>query len=329
MNKMKRNGIILLAWALALTACSTMPKVIADVTMTLPPRPADSVAVYEVGADAPQNAVEIGKVRVTDGGMTPDYDCLYNNILSLAVKKTAESGGNGLRIDKHKEPSFWSSTCHRIWGTMLLLPDGAVKTGTLTTLQEIERKKDAELKEEAMKQLNRVKQTRNTPENIVKVNFGFSGMLSKFYLEDKVYSSKTGFDYSVAYQHLWQLIGFELNFESASFRFNKNYKNSITCFGPSLVLSQMFGKKFRYDFHVGVNFAHYEEKYYGHTGSENHAIFRLGWGLEYMLSKHLGLGVEMDYYSLKLNKPDDFQLSDNEFYGINRLNLTGGLRCYF
>ena len=100
-----------------LTGCQTAPKVIAELTEHYPARQADSVMVYELGDQVPAEAKVIGTVRVTDGGITPAYNCLYSNMVSLAVRKTAESGGNALRIDQHKEPSFWTSTCHRIWSS--------------------------------------------------------------------------------------------------------------------------------------------------------------------------------------------------------------------
>lgn len=97
-----------------LTGCQSTPRVIAELTEHYPARQADFVMVYELGAPVPAEAKVIGTVKVTDGGMTPAYNCLYGNMVSLAVKKTAESGGNALRIDQHKEPSIWTSTCHRI-----------------------------------------------------------------------------------------------------------------------------------------------------------------------------------------------------------------------
>lgn len=105
-----KNILISLFWTFLLTGCQTAPRVIAELTEQHPARQADSVLVYELGDSVPAEAKVIGTVRVTDGGLTKTYNCLYGNMLSLAVKKTAESGGNALRIDRHKEPSVWTST---------------------------------------------------------------------------------------------------------------------------------------------------------------------------------------------------------------------------
>ena len=104
---MKKNSIswlfamlMLVTMAFVITGCQTAPRVIAELTEHHPARLADSVVVYELGEQGPADAKVIGTVRVTDGGITPSYMCLYSNMLSLAVKKTAESGGNALRVDQ-------------------------------------------------------------------------------------------------------------------------------------------------------------------------------------------------------------------------------------
>ena len=87
-------------------SCQTAPRVITELTEKHPARTTDSVMIYEIGDSVPAEARVIGKIKCTDGGLTPTAKCLYSNMLALAVKKTAESGGNVLRIDKHKDPSF-------------------------------------------------------------------------------------------------------------------------------------------------------------------------------------------------------------------------------
>ena len=139
------NTFIITMCAIMLVSCQSAPKVIAELEGNYPSRQADSVMVYEVGEAVPTEAKAIGKVKVTDGGLTPTYNCLYGNMLALAVRKTAESGGNVLRIDEHKKPAALGSTCHRVWGTMMLMPDSLVNIDTMTSLQEIEMNKDKEL----------------------------------------------------------------------------------------------------------------------------------------------------------------------------------------
>ena len=63
---------ICFVWAAAvLTGCSSTPRVTADVTEQLPTQSAEKVVIYDINKSVPAEARAIGKVSVTDGGMTP------------------------------------------------------------------------------------------------------------------------------------------------------------------------------------------------------------------------------------------------------------------
>ena len=68
-TKMKKIAILWLAAMLA--GCSTTPRVVADVTEMLPSQSAEKVVIYDTDKSVPAEARAIGKVSVTDGGMTP------------------------------------------------------------------------------------------------------------------------------------------------------------------------------------------------------------------------------------------------------------------
>lgn len=330
MNKSKVISVALLAacWA-GMTACSTLPRVSAEPTISLPSRAADSIAVYEPGQDVPQGTQEIGKVRVMEGGITLTTKCLYANMLSLAVKKTAECGGNGLRIDEHKQPSQLGSSCHRIRGTMLLLPDSVEKRDAVMTLQDIEAKYDEELLAISKLQLEKTERMVNTPKNIIKVNAGVSWLNSKFMVGNYVYKSRSAFDYSIAYEHLWKMFGVGINFEQAKFSFDRGYKFGVTCIGPDFIFTFMLGKQFRFECLFGVEYTSYKEELYSLSHTDGNVSTRLGASLEYKFAKHLALGIQLDAASLTLDKPDNVVLEDDERWGIDRGNILAGLRYYF
>ena len=50
---------------------------------------------------------------------------------------------------------------------------------------------------------------------------------------------------------------------------------------------------------------------------------------EYMAAKDIGIGLQMNAFTMRLKKPDDFELKDNEFYGIQRLGIQLALNYYF
>ncbi len=169
------KGIVLLMTGGILTGCSVLPRVVADSTESLPSRSADHVMIYEEDTSVPVEAKPIGTVKVTDGGMTPVYKCLYGNMLALAVKQTAACGGNALHIDKHKKPSIpFGSNCHRIWGTMYLMPDSMVDADTPSVLQQLEEKNDAELLSMQKKYIHRSEQMFRSQRNIFKVGGGLA-----------------------------------------------------------------------------------------------------------------------------------------------------------
>ena len=310
-KKESMKMVLFSALAVCLTSCAMNPKVTADLMGTYPQRSADQVVIYEEGDTVPANATVVGKVKVTDGGMTGTLDCLYGNVLALAVKKTAESGGNALHIDNHKQPDF-VSTCHRIWGTMLLLPDSLVNNvSTMKTLQELEKKQDEELLGYIHNQEDRAKRARQTPKNIFKVNGGVSFLSSDYQIDYHTYKGRTG--YTTAYS------------------FDEGVKTSVNFIGPSLVFSTMLGNKslWRWDVSMSLGYGRYSEKVAGYKYSEGHFCAKMDMGIEYKVAKNIGLGLQVGMSTLKLDKPEGYELKDNEFYGIQHVDVLGGLRFYF
>lgn len=65
------------------------------------------------------------------------------------------------------------------------------------------------------------------------------------------------------------------------------------------------------------------------SDTEGGVAFRTTAGLEYMLSRKIGIGLEVVSLRLLLKKPDGFKLDDDEFYGFQQLTVLPGLRMYF
>ena len=51
-------------------------------------------------------------------------------------------------------------------------------------------------------------------------------------------------------------------------------------------------------------------------------------GLEYRVFDHIALGVQMNLYSMHMDKPDGIELEKGEIYGIQRIGMMAGLRIY-
>ena len=347
---MKKSSLLWLCVTL-LSGCQTAPKVVADLTEKLPARSADSVMVYMAADSVPAMAKKIGTVKVTDGGLTPTKDCLFPNMLALAVKKTAESGGNGFHIDEHRYPGFHGSTCHRIWGTMYLMPDSLITADTRSTLSDLEKYEEDVVLAKASQMITDIRDRRlNNPRNVVKVNLGPSWIISTLETPYRTYKSKLGFTFSADYQHIWRSgLGIGLNYEYFYATFDEGFNMHMHYIGPSIVGSVMLGQKWRWDTSLGVGFSHYREtirdgyqKYrpassldgyqihypvYDASYSENGVGIMLQTGFEYLLSEHVGIGLHFNFTSVSLKKPEG-KGDDYDFYGIRRFDPQLGIIWY-
>lgn len=328
---MKRtyNNLIIFLGAFLLTGCQSAPRVIAELTEHHPARQADSVMVYELGDSVPAEARVIGTVRVTGSGFTPAFNCLYGNMVSLAVKKTAESGGNALRIDRHKEPSVWTSTCHRIWGSMLLLPDSLVTIDAVSAIQKAELNQDTELANMARDQIKRYERASNNPENIISANIGYGVLTSDIVSYRHVYKKKGGLSADLTYQHFWKWfgVGGELNYFQTSF--DEGFDIDLFYIGPNVGISAKFSEKWRYEATLSFGYGNYKESMRGLSYSEGSFAGRLGLNLEYMCSKNIGIGIKINGFSMNLKEPEGYNSKEDGFYGIRRTDFLGGLRFYF
>lgn len=323
-----RNTLSIVA-GMVLAGCASAPKVIADVTEQLPSQPAERVMVYETEDSVPTVARPIGKVKVTDGGMTPTYSCLYSNMLSLAVRKTAESGGNALHIDEHRAPNF-SSSCHRIWGTMYLMPDTMVNGSASSAISQMEEKYDKELLDMAHNQIRLREKMFDNPKDIIKVNAGPSWITSEIVTYNRTYKNKMGFGFGIDYQHLWRSgIGLGINYMYHYTSFEGDFSATMHYIGPSLIGSIKLGSSWRMDAALGIGYSVYREAY-GMAGEESKsnvgAMVQLG--IEYMLSKRVGLGFQLNSLTMSMKRPDDIDTKQYDFYGIKRADAQLGLRFY-
>ncbi|WP_181307347.1 hypothetical protein [Rufibacter sp. XAAS-G3-1] len=77
----------------------------------------EEVRVFDLQAPVPQNAEEIGTVKVGDTGFTTN--CGWEVMLEKAKLEARKAGGNALKIVEHQAPNLMTSSCHRITATIL------------------------------------------------------------------------------------------------------------------------------------------------------------------------------------------------------------------
>ena len=94
MKKIIQSSVLYL---LTLFLGSCAPKVLTEIKSTHTPIvTAQEVHLYEVGDSVPQSAKLIGRVKVLDSGLSTQ--CQYDQVIALAKKETAQSGGNALAL---------------------------------------------------------------------------------------------------------------------------------------------------------------------------------------------------------------------------------------
>ena len=250
-------------------------------------------------------------------------------MLSLAVKKSAESGGNALRIDQHKEPNVWTSTCHRIWGSMLLLPDSLVNIDAVSAIQKAELNKDTELADMTKEQISRYERAVNNPKNVLSADFGYGIVTSKIVTDRREYKNKGGFSADLTYQHFWTMFGVGADISYFHTSFDEGFDVDLLYIGPNFGLGLKLGEKWRYDVMVSLGYGNYKESTWGLSHNEGGFAGKCGMSLEYMCSKNIGIGIKLNAFSMSLKRPDGFNLNKDDFYGIRKTDILGGLRFYF
>lgn len=326
---MKKFRIVFLSMAaLLMTSCA--PRVVTDMyTSEFAALSPDSVRVFLMNERVPEQTLAIGTVKVVDGGLAAKGS--FEQVLDLAVKATAKNGGNGLVITEHRQPDM-RSTIHRIWGTMLRMPetesDTSVVKGSLD--RALAQPADNQYMQAYQSPYEEIKKrNENAPRNILRFSVGPSWMISKFQVGERLYKSKCGIDVEVDYDHVWVSgFGIGVNYLHNYTSFDEGFDQRLNYIGPSLVMA-LPSDKWRWDMALGFGYCSYSESVGNLSYSESHIAPLMRMGLEYKVSSQIALGAQLNMITVKLDKPDGVELKKNEFYGIKRLGFQVGMRYYF
>ncbi len=306
-----------------LSSCS--PKVVTDIAKTYPATNAEDVVVYEVYDSVNVKAEELGTIQVKDRGFTTD--CGLDRMLGIAKSKTAEAGGNILKLTEHRYPDM-RSTCHRLWGTILKTDDTTAAAGHV-----------AETKARVDEYNRQALQSRTNIDmsgNVLMVNFGPSWITSNLYAPNRTYKGKSGIEGMVNYEHFWKKgMGFgidfayyQTSFDDMGDSYSGDYEITLTYVGPSFVFMQKPSDKWRFEYSLGLGYARYSENGdYIHNGFG--VMGRMG--VDYCISKHFGIGLNVNAVTSRFSRPDeaDYYMDKNEAYGIQRISVMAGLKYYF
>ena len=313
-----------------MTSCA--PSVVTDMyTNNYEAISPDSVRVFMANEEVPSHTLAIGEVKVIDRGFAIKGS--YEHVLDLAVKATAKNGGNGLVITEHRFPDM-RSTIHRIWGTMLRMPQSVRDSSVAkeSFRQALAQSENDEFKQVYQEYLHRKQikeQLEQAPRNILRFSVGPSWLMSKYQIGNRLYESKCGIDIETEYDHIWKTgFGIGINYLHNYTSFDEGITMRLNYIGPSFVMALPY-KNTRWDVAFGMGYSNYSESIDRISYSESHIapLIRMGW--EYQVNKQMALGIQMNMITIKLDKPDDVVLEKDEFYGIQRLGIQAGVRYYF
>lgn len=193
------------------------------------------------------------------------------------------------------------------------------------------------------------------PETVLKLDAGVSFITSKVYVYNfsdegvHVYRWKPEFSAKFDFEHYWKSgwgVGFNIIYNNTSFDGGidryfiapQDYLLQQWYVGPCGNYRLRLGDKWQFSASVGLGYAHCWEELnedykdnYGGLGIMEKA------GLEYMLSPHVGLGLELTELMTFLNRPDTAKErqslynddSSYDFNGFFHLGLMAGVRFYF
>lgn len=327
-----RNFYLLLGTAVLLLAQSCAPKVLTRVQKSYPALDANApVAVFGIEELPPQSAERLGSVEVKDTGFS--NNCTYPQVIGLASSATREAGGNALHLTYHRKPSAWGSTCHRIGGWMLHIPDSdsTLNLSAHNAAAQAETYRQTPVRPRA--------QIRRTTLHVspgygfitskMKVLDGITGNFKEgFHLDagiDRV--SRSGLGGGVRYAGLFTKGSYSDMVERGAYLMRLHYV------APEFV-ARTTTRSGKWGFHaaIGFGYARYTEQWKSKSESLNGIGFHAGLGAEYRITRYVGLGIQAMAYSTRFKMMDDLvgQLyDDNTKGGIEVIAVNGGIRFYF
>lgn len=313
---MKTNQLLLaLFMAFLLTGCA--PRVVTHVTKSYPANvPGDAVRLYEVGQELPPSAEVIGNVSVKDNGFSTR--CNYEQVVSLAIKATAKNGGNALALTKHQKPSPLWSSCHQISGDMLRLSD-SVSYQQAPVWVESDRNV----------QVNKKPHQFNT----IYANIGYAFITTKFSLPAGASGNpKNGLDWQIGYDWVSRS-GFGAGLLYSGYKSSYHLEGydihvGLTYIAPQFVIKQSFDR-WIFQENIGLGYFGYRESLKNISENLSGVGVNLFLGIEYLLSKHVGIGANLGYLASRLAKQDSYEYEDGEYAGISRFTIDAGIRFHF
>lgn len=312
---MKLFHLLSLTLLPVLSSCA--PTVLTNVMKAYPSIPTDSVVIFEPGTPLPNSAEPLGRVMVQNNSAS--FKCQHEKIVQVAVEETAKMGGNGLAlIDYYGKPGrYRNMSCDQVRGVMIYMKDMVIDSLSPNPVM-----KAIELTQTMAEEQRRKRQA---PYNTILASVGYGWITSRLYSPagDRL-SSVGGMEWQLSYERVFNS-GWGFGFQYSGFRSDSPFGNMRLNYVAPTFLTRTKLNQWIFSCGIGVGVFFYNDEIYHSTG----AGFNADLGVEYMVSKNIGLGVSLNAISGSLPKQEGFDYNDDETSGIARVSLKGGIRFYF
>lgn len=246
--------------------------------------------------------------------------CNYEQVVLLAKQETAKQGGNALALTDHRKPSLLGSSCHQIAGNMLWLGDTtAYKAGSDWIVSDIIG--EAETKKDPFQH------------NTFYANIGYAFITIEYYLPQGASGNpKKGLDWQLGYEWLSRSgFGAGLLYSGYKSSYTQNRMDinvGLTYIAPQFVMKQMVGR-WIFQENLGLGYFSYRESVEEISASLSGVGYNVALGAEYLLSKHVGIGVNLGYIASSLPKQEHVDYGKDDQSGVFRLHFDAGIRFHF
>lgn len=348
---MKITTITSIATTYLLIGCS--PKLTTEMTtQALEPKATSEVMILGHKDTIPTEARSIGTLKIKS--RLSSLQKSYTRILNLAVKETAQRGGNMLVVDySDMEKNTLKGTMAYFDGetnSALTLSPNRVKQllvmgtqqnqpalQTMSKEQEQKEQPDSTIKAASFEDESSyfgIKEDKDSRKGVIKLSGGPMWTTSKFYLtnDGSDYLSNvrgTAFDLSLhSIEDLWGY-GFDLYGSQTKVTIGNYWHNTSTSYnffyaGPNLVMGGTFAKHFYADISAGIGMGYYHD-----SGSDEIGFgMRESVGLGVMLNDRFSVGIDAAMLMATFQRPDGFNLPDNESYGLKFATVMLTLRAH-
>lgn len=313
MKNMKTYMVGLLL--IGITACQ--PKVITNLIKTYPVSvPPDSISMFEINDTVPNGAEALGHLSISDCG----FSNKYKQAMTIACKETSRAGGNAFAIIKHNPLAIKKSGCYQITGLILYISDFSIYSDQYNSFTEVKELKTVQSGSEQKRE--------GAFKNIISADIGYGIVTSKIYTLNKTYNVKGGLEWRLQYERTGKkYLGFSLQYTGFRTTFVTGEEILTTYLAPSIIYRIRMQK---WIVKMGAGLGYFGCKADAGYGRENNSGMgiNLDVGIEYMLSKHIGLGFSIDWIEGCFFK-ENFYMEPNEVSGLFRVNILGGIRFYF